>query len=180
MQQVFLSGDDQCWVILLESQMCKCPAKFCPRGPLYFRHLKKSQAALYMWYSEQPVGESKLKEFMKTIGWPWQQWQEIHKPQCTKDTGAYIAKGRSAINAITAHKSEQSIAEYADSDLEDHQKLSLLMHDSCSYLPVLHTEFSHIRHHVGGSGCWGRLLNKRVRATFLFLASRNTKLFIQP
>ena len=64
----------------------------------------------------------------------------------------YIAKGRCAITAITGHNSEQSIAEYADSDLEDHQKISLLMHDSCSYLPVLHTEFSHIQHRVGGGG----------------------------
>ena len=78
-------------------------------------------------------------------------WQEIHKPQCTKDI--HCKREVCYHSTITGHKSEQSIAEYADSDLEDHQKISLLMHDSCSYLPVLHTEFSHIRHHVGGSGC---------------------------
>ena len=54
------------------------------------------------------------------------------------------------------------------------------INDSCSYLPVLHTEFFQIRHHIGGSGCWDWLLNKRARAIFSFLASRNTKLFIQP
>ena len=126
--------------------MCKCPAKFCPRGPLYFRHLKKPQPAL--WYSEQPVGESK---FMKTIakkgGFDNSAWQEIHKPQCTKDI--HCKREVCYYSTITGHKSEQSIAEYADSDLEDHQKISLLMHDSCSYLPVLHTEFSHIWHRVG-------------------------------
>ena len=31
------------------------------------------------------------------------------------------------ITAITGHKSEQSIAQYADTDLEDHRKISLLI-----------------------------------------------------
>ena len=31
------------------------------------------------------------------------------------------------ITAITGHKSEQNIAQYADTDLEDHRKISLLI-----------------------------------------------------
>ena len=64
-QRVFPSGDNRCCVKLLELQMCERPAKFRTCGPLYLRPLKKPQPAL--WYSEQPVGESKIKEFMKMI-----------------------------------------------------------------------------------------------------------------
>ena len=35
--------------------------------------------------------------------------------------------GNDKITAITGHKSEQSIAEYADTDLEDHRRISLLI-----------------------------------------------------
>ena len=56
------SGDDRCCVKLLELLMCKCPAKFGTCGPLYLRPLKKTQAAL--WYTEQAVGESKIKKFI--------------------------------------------------------------------------------------------------------------------
>ena len=67
MQRVFPSGDDRCCVKLLEQLLltCKRPAKFRTCGPLYLRPLKKNQPAL--WYTEQQVGESKIKEFMKTI-----------------------------------------------------------------------------------------------------------------
>ena len=64
-QQVFPSEDDRCCAKLLEMQMCKRPAKFCTCRPLYLRPLKKPQPTL--WYSDEPVGESKIKEFMKTM-----------------------------------------------------------------------------------------------------------------
>ena len=42
------------------------------------------------------------------------------------------------ITAITGHKSEQSIAQYADTDLEDHRKISLLIsHNAAAPQPTV-------------------------------------------
>ena len=86
MQQVFLSGDDRYCVKSLELQMCKHPAKFCTCGPLYLRPPKKTSAN-----TEQPVGESKIKEFMKIISKKAgldNSGKRFTNHQCTKDTGA--------------------------------------------------------------------------------------------
>ena len=65
-QRVFLSEDDRSCVELLELQICKQPAKFHTCGPLCLRPLKNLNLNCGR-YSKQPVGESKIKEFMKTI-----------------------------------------------------------------------------------------------------------------
>ena len=116
---------------LLELQMCKRPAKFRTCGPLYLRPLKKPQPAL--WYSEQPVGESKIKEFMKTIAKKAgldNSGKRFTNHSVRKTLVRKLQKGgvsNDKITAITGHKSEQSIAQYADTDLEDHRKISLLI-----------------------------------------------------
>ena len=111
--------------------MYKRPAKFRTCGPLYLRPLKKPQPAL--WYSEQPVGKSKIKEFMKTIAKKAgldNSGKRFTNHSIRKTLVRKLQKGgvsNDKITAITGHKSEQSIAQYADTDLEDHRKISLLI-----------------------------------------------------
>ena len=142
MQWVFPSGDDQCCVKLLELQMCKGPAKFHKCGPLYWRPPKKLQPAL--WYTEQPVGESKIKEFMKTIAKKAgldNSGKRFTNHSVQKTQVRKLQKGgepNDKITAITGRKSEQSIAEYPDTDIEDHRRISLLIsHNAAASQPTV-------------------------------------------
>ena len=88
---------------------------------------------LSLWYSEQPVGESKLKKFIKTtvkkVGLDSSAKRftnySIQKTLVCKLQKGGVPNGK--ITAITGYKSEQSIAQYADTDLEEHQIISLLI-----------------------------------------------------
>ena len=143
MQRVFPSGDDRrCCVKLLELLMCKRPAKFRTCGLLYLRPLKKKQPPL--WYTEQRVGESKIKEFMKTIAKKAgldNSGKRFTNHSVRKTLVRKLQKGgvpNDKITAITGHKSEQSIAEYADTDLEDHRRISLLIsHNAAAPHPTV-------------------------------------------
>ena len=143
MQRVFPLGDDrQCCVKLLELLMCKRPAKFRTCGPLYLRPLKKKQPPL--WYTEQRVGESKIKEFMKTIAKKAgldNSCKRFTNHSVRKTLVRKLQKGgvpNDKITAITGHKSEKSIAEYADIDLEDHRRSSLLIsHNAAAPHPTV-------------------------------------------
>ena len=59
----------------------------------------------------------------------------IWKKVCKLQKGAV---SNNKITAITGHKSEQSIAQYADTDLEDQQKISLLIsHNAAATQPTV-------------------------------------------
>ena len=86
-----------------------------------------------LWYTEQPVGENKIKEFIKTIAKKAgldNSGKRFTNHSVRKTLVHKLQKGgvpNDKITAITGHKSEQSIAEYADTDLEDHRRISLLI-----------------------------------------------------
>ncbi len=62
-QRAFPAGAKTCPVKLLLLLISKRPPQLSTSGRLYLRPLKKPRSSL--WYSTQPVGESKLKEYMK-------------------------------------------------------------------------------------------------------------------
>ena len=130
-QRVFPSGNDRCSVRMLELLISKRPAQCCTSGPLYLRPLKNPRPSL--WYSIQPVGANKIKEFMKTIAKRAgidKSGKRFTNHSVRKTLVRKLQKGgvsNDKITAITGHKNEQSISDYADTDLEDHQKISLLI-----------------------------------------------------
>ena len=65
-QRVFPTGTERYTVHMLEKLISVRPAESLLNSPLYLRSLRKPRPTL--WYSMQPVGETKIKQFMKTIG----------------------------------------------------------------------------------------------------------------
>ena len=62
-QKLFPSNTECCPVKLFELLMSKRPADLCTHGPLYLTPLRKPCPCV--WYSVQPVGESKIKTYIK-------------------------------------------------------------------------------------------------------------------
>jgi len=99
----------------------------------YTRHHLENHTLVYGTYSVQPVGESKIKIYMKTMaslakidksGKKYTN-HSVHKTTVGKLENAGISKDK--IAAITGHKSEQTLRDYATTDMEDHQKISKIL-----------------------------------------------------
>ena len=64
-QKLFPSNTERCPVKLFELLISKRPADPRTHGPLYLTPLRKPCPCV--WYSVQPVGESKIETYMKTM-----------------------------------------------------------------------------------------------------------------
>ena len=113
---------------MLEKLVSVRPAESRMTGSLYLRPLRKPKPTL--WYSTQPVGEAKIKQFMKVIAEKAGlsgKGKRYTNHSVRKTLVRKLQKGgisNDKITAITGHKSEQSIAYYAATDLDDHQSIS--------------------------------------------------------
>ena len=131
MQRVFPTGTLRCPVRMLQMLISVRPAESRMSGPLYLRPLKKPRPGI--WYSLQPIGEGKIKEFMKTItknAGISEKGKRFTNHSVRKTLVCKLQKGgvsNDKITAITGHKNEQSIADYADTDLDDHKNISLII-----------------------------------------------------
>lgn len=130
-QKLFSTGTERCPVKLLELLISKRPAHLRSCGPLYLTPLRKPRLSL--WYSVQPVGENKIKTYMKTManlagidksGKRYTN-HSVRKTTVRKLQKAGISNDK--IAAITGHKSEQTLRDYAATDMEDHQKISNIL-----------------------------------------------------
>ncbi len=139
-QRMFSNGNDRCPIRFLELLISKRPPQHRNSGPLYLRpldHPKKD-----VWYSCQPIGARTINTFMKEIA-------KIGGLDCTnkKFTNHSVRKttvrklqkagvSNDRIAAITGHKNEQSLRDYADADPDDHRHISEILTNPRSIVPV--------------------------------------------
>ena len=111
------------------------------RSPhLYLTPLRKPRPSV--WYSLQPVGESKIKTYMMTMaslagidksGNRYTN-HSVHKTTLQKLQKVGISNDK--IAAFTGHKREQTLRDYATIDMEDHQKISKIFSSKKSDVAV--------------------------------------------
>ena len=105
----------------------KRPDELTNRGPLYLRLL--SQPIDAVWYSKQPVGVNTINRYMKDIAANaglGDSGKNVTNHSTRKTLVKELKKagvdGRN-IAAITGHKTEESLRDYDENDLEDHRRL---------------------------------------------------------
>ena len=128
-QRLFPNGTERCPVKLLKKLISVRPTLH-KSGPLYLRPLQKPKDRL--WYSVQPVGENKIKTYMKTVAKMGGIDDDrrftnhsIRKTTVRKLQNAGISKDK--IASITGHKSEESLRDYDSTDMRDHKKMSMIL-----------------------------------------------------
>ena len=130
-QKLFPSNTEHCPVKLFELLISKRPADLRIHGPLYLTPLRKPYRCV--WYSVQPVGESKIMKTMASLAGIDKSGKRYTNHSVRKTTTVWkLQKARVSndkIAAITGHKSEQilTLQDYATTDMEDHQKISKIL-----------------------------------------------------
>ena len=99
-------------------------------GPLYLRPLPKFRPTL--WYSVQAVGENKIKTYMKTVTTMggFTDDRRFTNHSIRKTTVRELQKAgisNDKIASITGHKCEESLRDYASTDISDHNRMSLIL-----------------------------------------------------
>ena len=129
-QRMFATGGPPCPVSILEFMISKRPPELQNSGHLYLRPLTKPK--MTMWYSKQPIGVNTIDSYMKKIAEKAKisgTGKNITNHSTRKTLVKKLKKagvdGRN-ITAITGHKSEESLKDYDENDIEDHCKLSTL------------------------------------------------------
>ena len=122
---------DRCPVRFLEKLVSKQPSSLRVTGPLYLTPLRKPRESL--WYSVQKVGEATIKTYMKTIarnGGIDTDGRRFTNHSIRKTTVRKLQKAgisNDKIASITGHKSEETLRDYAATDMEDHKKISNIL-----------------------------------------------------
>ena len=108
-QKLFPSNTEHCLVKLFELLISKRPADLRIHGPLYLTPLRKPYRCV--WYSVQPVGESKIMKTMASLAGIDKSGKRYTNHSVRKTTTVWkLQKARVSndkIAAITGHKSEQ-------------------------------------------------------------------------
>ena len=151
-QKVFATGDSRCPVKFIERLISKRPSQLKTSGPLYLQPLKHTREN--QWYSVQPVGINQVDKYMKDMAAMANldttnknfTNHSIRKTTVCKLQKAGISNDK--IAAITGHKNEQSLRDYASAYLDDHRKLSNIL----SATPVsARTPLTELDHNHGSS-----------------------------
>ena len=131
-QKLMRTGGSRCPVTLLEKLLSKRPPELELAGPLYLSPLRKQRdwSHVNVWFSRQPVGVNIINNFMKRMATQagldtTQKHFTNHSMRKTtvrslKKTGVSSRE----IMAITGHRSEQSLADYDQLNIDDHRQLS--------------------------------------------------------
>ena len=156
-QKDFATGNSQCPVKFIEQLISKRPPQLKTSGPLYLQPLKHPRED--QWYSVQPVGINQVDKYMKDMAAMAKldttnknfTNHSIRKTTVCKLQKAGISNDK--IAAITGHKNEQSLRDYASADLDDHSKLSNILSSVSARTPLteLHQNISHASSSVHGS-----------------------------
>lgn len=136
-QKIFAHGGDRCPIKLVELLISKRPHRLKATGPLYLRPLESPRKDV--WYSLQPVGIHTINTYMKEIAKDGRldctnkkfTNHSVRKTTVKKLQKAGVSNDR--IAAITGHRNEQSLRDYADADPEDHKALSGIL---CNHQPL--------------------------------------------
>lgn len=130
-QKLFAQGGDRCPVKFLELLISKRPESLKDTGPLYLRPLDCPREDV--WYSSQPVGVRTIDTYMKNMAMLGKldatnkkfTNHSIRKTMVRKLQKAGISNDK--IAAITGHRNEQSLRDYADADPDDHRAISAIL-----------------------------------------------------
>ena len=135
-QKMFATGDERCPLKLLEKLISLRPPSLKQSGPLYLRPLEKPRKDV--WFSTQPVGINKINSYVKELA-------TLEGLVCTKKrfTNHSIRKttvrklqkagiSNDKIAAVTGHRNEQSLRDYATADMQDHQHISSFLSKTCT------------------------------------------------
>ena len=139
-QRMFATGGPRCPVGIMEAMIAKRPDELKNTGPLYLRPLPQPKGAV--WYSKQPVGTvNTINRYMKDIAEKaglGDSGKNITNHSTRKTLVKKLKKagvdGRN-IAAITGHKTEESLRDYDENDLEDHRRLSTFISGDGSSTP---------------------------------------------
>ena len=121
-QRMFAVGGDRCPVGILEKVISKRPRKLAQTGPLYLTPLQKFKGR-DVWYSEAPLGVNKIDGFMKTMAAlaGLDTTNKKFTNHCVRKTLVRKLQKHGISNdkiaSITGHSNEQSLRDYADTDL---------------------------------------------------------------
>ena len=137
----------------IQKLISKRPAPLKTSGPLYLQPLKHPRED--QWYSVQPVGINQVDKYMKDMAAMAKldttnknfTNHSIRKTTVCKLQKAGISNDK--IAAITGHKNEQSLRDYASTDLDDHRKLSNVLSAVSTRAPL--TEPDHNINHAPSS-----------------------------
>ena len=130
-QKLFATDDERCPVRFLEHLISKRPKSLSNVGPLYLRPLQKPQPDV--WYSSQPAGVHKINSFMReivTLGGLDCTNKRFTNHSIRKTTVRKLQKAgvsNDKIAAVTGHRSEQSLRDYAVADMDDHKRMSSIL-----------------------------------------------------
>ena len=129
-QRMFAIGGDRCPVKIFQKLLNKRPEPLKSSGPLYLTPLQDFQGQADVWYSQKRMGINKINSFMKDMA---KQSglsnsnkrytnHSVRKTMVHKLQKAGFSNDK--IASISGHKSEQSLRDYSDIDMEDHQQIS--------------------------------------------------------
>ena len=141
-QRMFATGGPRCPVSFLEFMISKRPPELQHSGQLYLRPLTKPQTKV--WYSKQPVGVNTINGYnIAEIAKIGNTGKNITNHSSRKTLVKKLKKagvdGRN-IKAITGHRSEESLKDYDENDIEDHCKLSsIIAGTSCATMATTPT-----------------------------------------
>jgi len=127
-QKPFAQGGDRCLVKFLELLISKRPESLRATGPLYLRPLNWPREDV--WYSSQPVGIQTIDTYMRNmamLGKLDSTNKKFTKHSIRKTTVRKLQKAgvsNDRIAAITGHRNEQSLRDYADADPDYHRTIS--------------------------------------------------------
>ena len=94
-----------------------------------------------VWFSAQPVGANKINSYMKelaTLGGLECTNKRFANGNVRKATVHKLQKAgvsNNKIAAVTRHRNEQSLRDYAMADMQDHQHISSILSKPCAVAP---------------------------------------------
>ena len=106
---------------------------------LYLRPLEKPKRDV--WFSTELVGVNKINSYMKelaTLGGlectnKWFTNHSVRKTTVHKFQKAGVSNDK--IAAVTEHRNEQSLRDYAMTDMQDHQHIRSILSKPCAVTP---------------------------------------------
>ena len=147
-QRMFAVGGDRCPVGILEKAISKRPTNLAQTGPLYLGPLYLTPLQKFkgrgVWYSEAPLGVNKIDSFMNTMAAlaGLDTTNKKFTNHCVRKTLVRKLQKQGVTNdkiaSITGHSSEQSLRDYADTDLSDHSSISKIL--SLPHRPSLESQ----------------------------------------
>ena len=128
-QRMFATGEDRCPVAMLMKLISKRPESLRSSGPLYLTPLQNIKGK-DTWFSKQRVGVNKINGYIKEmtcLAGLQKSNKRYTNHSVRKTTVCKLQKAgfsNDKIASLTGHKSEQTLREYSETDMDDHRQIS--------------------------------------------------------